>query len=90
MQQKVIDELNEMTEFTGDYLDNHVKESLEWSKENHDLQVVELSDAEALKWDEKLRELQTDSVKKFEEEGLPAEEYLKKMEELIKKYNEES
>lgn len=89
--QKVIDELNaEMTEFTGDYLDGHVQESLEWSKENHDLQIVELSDAEKTKWDDKLRELQTESVEEIEADGLPAEEYFKKMEELIKKYNEES
>jgi TRAP-type C4-dicarboxylate transport system substrate-binding protein len=89
--QKVIDELNaEMTEFTGNYLDNHVKESLEWSIENHDLKVVELSDAEKIKWDKKLNDMQKEYVQKVEKEGLPAEEYLNRMEELIKKYNEES
>lgn len=89
--QKVIDELNrEMTEFAGEYLDNHVQESLEWSKETHGLEIVELADGEKVKWDKILGDMQLDYVKDFEAEGLPAEDYLKKMEELIKKYNEES
>ncbi|WP_221563129.1 TRAP transporter substrate-binding protein [Alkalihalobacillus sp. TS-13] len=87
--QQVIDELNhEMTVFTGEYLDKHVQESLEWSKENHDHEIVELSDSG--KWDEKLENMKVDYVEKVQSQGLPAKEYHEKMEKLIEKYNKES
>ncbi|WP_408010137.1 TRAP transporter substrate-binding protein [Pseudalkalibacillus sp. A8] len=87
--QQVIDELNhEMTVFTGEYLDKHVQESLEWSKENHEHEIVELSDRE--KWDEKLENMKMNYVEKVQNQGHPAKEYLEKMENLIEKYNRES
>ncbi|WP_342536934.1 TRAP transporter substrate-binding protein [Sporosarcina sp. FSL K6-3508] len=86
--QSVIEDLNaEMTEFTGDYLDNHVQESIEWSIDTEGLEVVELSKEEKEKWDGKLSDMQKESVQKLQKEGLPAEEYLEKMKELIEKYN---
>ncbi|AXI00221.1 C4-dicarboxylate ABC transporter substrate-binding protein [Sporosarcina sp. PTS2304] len=86
--QQVIEELNsEMTEFTGEYLDNHVQESLDWSKESEGLEVVELSADEKQKWDKKLSDMQKEVVEQLQTEGLPAEEYLQTMEELIEKYN---
>lgn len=89
--QKIIDELNrEMTDFTGEYLDNHVQESIDWSIENHGLNVVSLSDNEKKIWDKQLSDMQKNYVQKIEKEGQPAKEYLTKMEELIKKYNAES
>ncbi|WP_035711361.1 TRAP transporter substrate-binding protein [Salibacterium aidingense] len=87
----VINELNdEMTEFTGNYLDEHVKEAMEWSKENHDLEIVELSESQKQLWDEKLSQMQKDFVEETQEQGLPAEKYFEKMKDLIEKYNEES
>lgn len=86
---QVINELNdEMTEFTGEYLDQHVQESIAWSKENHDHEIVELTDSK--KWDKKLDKMQMDYVQEIEKEGIPAKEYFNKMEELIKKYNAKS
>lgn len=87
--QQVIDELNyEMTEFTGEYLDNHVQEAIEWSKENHDHEIIELSDSE--KWDEKLKKMKQDYVEEVESDGLPGNEYHEKMKKLIEKYNKEN
>ncbi|RJS61912.1 TRAP transporter substrate-binding protein [Bacillus sp. PK3_68] len=89
--QQVIDELNrEMTDFTGEYLDHHVQESLKWSKENHDHKIVQLSASEKAAWDKQLKDMQIKYVRKTEKEGQPANEYFSKMEELIKKHNEES
>lgn len=86
--QAVIEELNtEMTEFTGDYLDSHVKESIEWSIDSEGLEVVELSEEEMKKWDKKLSDMQKEFVEDVQNEGLPAEEYLSEMKELIEKYN---
>ncbi|VEF46647.1 TRAP system periplasmic protein [Bacillus freudenreichii] len=88
--QQVIEELNrEMTEFTGDYLDNHVQESIVWSQDTHDLEIVKLSDSEKKAWDGRLDAMQEEYVEKIEKEGHPAKEYLEDMRSLIEKYNEE-
>lgn len=87
--QKTIDELNrEMTEFTGDYLDNHVQESIKWSQETHELEIVTLSEKEKTSWDERLNKMQEEYVDKLEKDGQPAKEYLEEMKSLIEKYNE--
>ncbi len=85
---KVIDELNtEMTDFTGDYLDNYVGEVLKWSEGEHSIQTVSLKDKE--KWDEFGKNLQLDTVKKAEEAGLPGQEYQSRLTELVEKYSQE-
>ncbi|WP_134700618.1 TRAP transporter substrate-binding protein [Ammoniphilus sp. YIM 78166] len=86
--QKVIDELNlEMTQFTGEYLDNHVKKAMEWSQKEHGLQVVELKDKAI--WDEKLKSIQDKYADELEAKGLPAKEYKEKLFQLIEKYSKE-
>ncbi len=85
---KVIDALNaEMTEFTGDYLDNHVKDALKWSEDEYGLKTVKLKDEE--KWDKILKELQQEEVKKAEKAGLPGQEFQDRLNELIEKYSQE-
>lgn len=86
--QKVIDDLNsEMAEFAGSYLDDHVQESLKWSKDEHGLNVVPLKDKN--EWDKKLKNIQEEYVKDLEKQGYPAEEYKETLYELIKKYSTE-
>ena len=85
---KVIDELSaEMTVFTGDYLDNHVEESLKWSEEKYGLKTVSLKDEE--KWENVLKEVQMEKVKEAEEKGLPGQEFYDRLYELIEKYSKE-
>lgn len=85
---KVIDELNaEMTEFTGDYLDNHVKDAVKWSEDEHKLETVSLKDKE--KWDEMISKLQQAEVKKAEEAGLPGQKYYDRLKELVEQYSKE-
>lgn len=87
--QDVIDELNEeMTIFTGRYLDKVVDESLQWSVEAEGLEVISLSKEEKKSWDQKLKNVQEDAVKAAEEKGLPGREYQKRLYELIKHYSE--
>lgn len=86
--QKVIDELNlEMTQFTGEYLDNHVQKAMEWSQKEQGLQVVELKDKAI--WDEKLKSIQDKYADELEAKGLPAKEYKEKLFQLIEKYSKE-
>ncbi len=44
---KVLDDMGrEQAVWTGEYLDNHIKEALAWSKEKYNVEVYELTDAE--------------------------------------------
>lgn len=86
--QKVIDDLSlEMCTWTADYMDNHVKEALEWSKKEHGLQMTTLTPDEKASWDKILQPIQDKYVADLKARGLPAEEYKKRLYELKEKYN---
>ncbi len=88
--QKTIDDLSlEMTVWTGEYMDNHVKEALEWSKKEHGLQITTLSPAEKASWDKILQPIQDKYVAELKAKGLPAEEYKKRLYELKEKYSKQ-
>ncbi|MCL6639108.1 MAG: TRAP transporter substrate-binding protein [Firmicutes bacterium] len=85
--QKVIDDLSlEMCLWTGEYMDNHVAEALDWSKKEHGLQITVLSPEEKAKWDNMLKPVQDRYVAEMKARGLPAEEYKKRLYELKEKY----
>ncbi|MBM4760962.1 TRAP transporter substrate-binding protein DctP [Bacillus sp. B15-48] len=77
----------EMPVIAGQYLDNHIEGVLEWSKEEHGVEIVSLKDGEKDKWDAKIQELQDEYVQKAKEKGLPAEEYLGRVHELLEEYS---
>ncbi len=86
--QQVIDELSgEMAVWTGDYMDNHVKDALEWSKQEYGLQMTTLTPEETARWDAKLKPIQDNYVAEMEGQGLPAKAYQKRLYELIEKYS---
>ncbi|SHI38496.1 TRAP transporter substrate-binding protein [Desulfofundulus thermosubterraneus] len=88
--QKVIDDLSlEMAIWTGEYMDNHVKEALEWSKKEHGLQIITLSPEEKAAWDKILKPIQDKYVEELKAKGLPAEEYKKRLYELKEKYSKQ-
>lgn len=87
--QKVINELgSEMAYFTGDYLDKHIQKSIEWAKAEQGLQVVNLSNAEKKRWQEKLEPLNKMRIQQLINAGLPAQEFYKEMQELIEMHQE--
>ncbi|NJJ40551.1 TRAP transporter substrate-binding protein [Paenibacillus apii] len=86
--QKVIDELGpEMSAWTGDYLDNHVKESMDWSVNEQGLEVVTLSPEEKAVWDSKMHPLQEKTIADLKAKGLPAEQFKKRLDELKAEYS---
>lgn len=88
--QKAIDELSpEMAKWTGEYMDNHVKEALEWSKAQYGLQITELSPQEKTNWYNKLQPMQDKLVNELQAKGLPAEQYKKRLYELKAKYEDQ-
>jgi TRAP-type C4-dicarboxylate transport system substrate-binding protein len=86
--QKVLDDLGtEQAEWTGSYMDNHVNESIEWSKKNYNVEFIQLSKTEKTKWDKKLEFITDKWVKDAKEKGLPAEAIVKDIKTFTKKYS---
>lgn len=86
--QKVMEELGtEQAEWTGKYMDEHVKESIAWSKENYKLEVIKLPQVELAKWNKMLTPITGDWIKDAKAKGLPAEEIIKDIGDLKRKYS---
>jgi TRAP-type C4-dicarboxylate transport system substrate-binding protein len=74
--------------WTGDYLDKHVNESLEWSKEKYDIAIHELPAADKAEIDKRLAPMVEDWKKMAKEKGLPAEQILEDVKTLKAKHEE--
>jgi TRAP-type C4-dicarboxylate transport system substrate-binding protein len=86
--QKVMDKLVvEQSEWTGNYMDNHVKESVSWSKKTHNVEFITLSKKEKAKWDKKLEFLNDKWIAGAKEKGLPAGKIVKDIKKLVSKYS---
>lgn len=88
--QEVIDELSrEISDYGGLLFDEHAEVAEEWSIENEGLEVLELSEEEREKWLKISTEAREDKIDAALEKGLPAEEYVDRMNELIEKYSQD-
>ncbi len=86
--QKVLDDLaEEQAAWTGDYMDNHVKEAMAWSEKEQKVEFIKLSADEKAKWDAKLEFIVEGWVKKAEEKGLPGKQIVDDIKALIKKHS---
>jgi TRAP-type C4-dicarboxylate transport system substrate-binding protein len=75
--QKVMDDLAmEQAWWTGNYMDNHVNESIEWSKKNHNIEITKLTQEELAKWNELLKPITDKWIENAKAKGLPAETIL--------------
>ena len=85
---KVFDELRvEQSEWTGTYMDNHVQESIEWSKKTYDVEFIELGADERAKWDARLEPITEAWIKDAEGKGFPGGQIVEDIEGLIKKHS---
>jgi len=85
---KVFDDLRvEQSAWTGDYMDNHVKTSMEWSVKEQGVEVITLSPEEKAKWDGKLEPLTAKWIAGAKEKGLPAEQIVADIKALIAKHS---
>jgi TRAP-type C4-dicarboxylate transport system substrate-binding protein len=75
---KVIDDLQkEQAIWTGQYVDNHVNNSLKWSKETYkDFQMYTLSKEELAKWYALLKPMNDKYLKEYEAKGIPTKAIL--------------
>ena len=86
--QKVMDSMvREQSEWTGKYLDKHVKESVSWSRKEHNVKFINLSSAEKAKWDKLIEPVTGNWIKAHKEKGIPAKAIAADVAALAKKYN---
>jgi TRAP-type C4-dicarboxylate transport system substrate-binding protein len=86
--QKIMEDLRiEQSEWTGNYMDNHVKEAMDWSVKTQGVEVIKLSSAEKAKWDAKLQTLTDKWIARAKGKGLPADAIVGDMKMLIKKHS---
>ena len=86
--QKVMNDLIlEQSEWTGNYMVNHVDNAIKWSKTEQGVEFIKLSKAEKAKWDAKLEFLSDKWVKGAEAKGLPAQNIVDYIGMLVSKYS---
>ena len=86
--QKVMDDLRvEQSEWTGNYMDNHVTEAVKWSKETQNVEFITLSKKEKKQWDKKLQFLTDKWIEDSKAKGFPAKAIVKDIKKLIKKHS---
>jgi len=84
---KTIDDLaREQAEWTGAYVDDHVKEALEWSKKRYSHQVTRLSAADQSDIARLTKPMIDDYVRRVTSQGLPGGEIMKDVYALKQKY----
>jgi TRAP-type C4-dicarboxylate transport system substrate-binding protein len=88
---KVFDDLRkEQAIWTGQYVDNHVKEALKWSKETFkDFQMHTLSKDELSKWYALLKPMNDRYLKDYEAKGIPTKAILDDVMKSKDKYSKE-
>ena len=86
--QKILDDLKvEQSEWTGEYMDAHVKNAMKWAVDTQGVEVIKLSAAEKARWDAKLQPLIDNWIADAKAKGLPAEDIVADIQGLIKKYS---
>ena len=84
--QKVFDDLfEEQSRWTAAYMDDHVKESMEWSKAEYGVEVFTLSDTDRQKLQEKNQEVISDWMLTTKEEGIDGEEIISRINSFLNK-----
>ena len=71
--QQVMDDLRlEQAEWTGTYMDNHVQEALNWSRDTHQVEFIALSEAEKAEWSRLLQPITDQWVQTNGADNFPA------------------
>ncbi len=75
--------------WTGRYIDNHVKESVAWSKKKYGLELITLPEQEYSLWHRRVEPLTGQWLEKASKRGLPAREFLEDLKSLKARYEKE-
>lgn len=86
---KVMDDLGtEQALWTGEYMDAHVKESMDWSRETYNVEVIQLSDEEKSEWNKLLEPMIDKWVADATAKGLPGDKIIQDIKSLSRKHAE--
>ena len=84
---KVIDDMKvEQSKWTGNYMDNHVNEAIEWSKKTYNVEFITLPKEEKAKWDALLVPITENWIKDVTAKGFPGKEIVNDINAFAKKY----
>lgn len=84
---KVMDDLGvEQARWTGEYMDNHVKAAMAWSKETHGVNVISLGSDQKKEWDAQLAPITAKWIESANAKDLPGEKIVGDIKSLIKKH----
>jgi len=85
--QKVIEDMGtEQSEWTGNYMDQHVKDAMEWSVKEHNVEVIALDAATKKAWDQKLQFITDNWVTDAKAKGFPAEDIVADIQKLTQQH----
>ena len=88
--QKVLDDLRrEQAEWTGRYVDDHVKEAIEWSKEKYGLQIINLPAADRAEIPVLLKPMIDEYIKRVTANGVPGSQVIQELYRLKEKYEKQ-
>jgi len=83
--QKVFDDLiEEQSSWTGNYMDNHALESIEWSKKEQGVEVITLPKEELAKWNAMLGNIVDDWIKKTDQNKVPGKAIVDDISSMVK------
>lgn len=87
--QMVMDDIaREHAEWVGNYLDEHWREAMDWSKKTYNVEVIKLSKGELAKWNKLLDPMTEKWIKDMEVKGLPGRQMVSDIKASKKKYSE--
>lgn len=87
---KVIEDLRrEQAEWTGKYVDDHVKEALTWSKEKYNHQIIQLPAADKAEIPKLVKPMTDEYVKRVTAQGVPGQQVINDLMKLKEKYEKQ-
>ncbi len=76
--------------WTGIYMDNHVKEAVEWSKKTHNVEFLELDPANSQAWNQTLLPITEKWIEKASAKGFDGKNIVDTIKTLIQKHGQDS
>ncbi len=84
---KVMEDMGtEQAEWTGNYMDQHVKASMDWSVKEHKVEVIDLDAETKAVWDQKLQFITDKWVADAKAKGFPAEAIVTDIQKLTEQH----
>ncbi|MDD2316321.1 MAG: C4-dicarboxylate ABC transporter substrate-binding protein, partial [Desulfobacterales bacterium] len=86
--QKVMNDLSlEQSEWTGTYMDEHVREAVDWSKKEHQVVFTKFSEADQAQSQALLTPMVNTWIQEAQAKGIPGQAVVDDIHALIQKYN---